>query len=56
MPMRLKIWETIAEMDARKLPKNYSKVIGLEGLKKEVDIILKGGQLGRVIVRHEAGT
>ncbi|HBQ60457.1 MAG TPA: oxidoreductase [Balneolaceae bacterium] len=53
MPMRLKIWDTIADMDHSKLPDDYSRIAGLEDLDKEIDAILKGNQWGRVIVSHQ---
>jgi ABC-type Mn2+/Zn2+ transport system ATPase subunit len=53
MPMRLNIWEEIANMDHSKLTENYAKTIGLEELKKEIETMLSGGQCGRVIVSHQ---
>ncbi|MDR9417123.1 MAG: YhdH/YhfP family quinone oxidoreductase [Gracilimonas sp.] len=53
MPMRLNIWEEIANMDHSKLTENYAKTIGLEELKKEIETMLNGGQCGRVIVSHQ---
>ncbi|HET8865854.1 MAG TPA: YhdH/YhfP family quinone oxidoreductase [Gracilimonas sp.] len=52
MPMRLKIWDSIAEIEHNKLPEHYARKVGLNDLQKEVDIILKGGQTGRVVVEH----
>lgn len=52
MPMRLKIWEAISNIDHKKLPKNYSKKINKDGLQEEVDRILKGKQTGRVVLEH----
>lgn len=52
MPMRLKIWETIAGMNPQELPENYASKVGLHDLQKEIDAILNGGQWGRVIVEH----
>lgn len=53
MPMRLKIWDAISEMDPKKLPENYASKVGLQDLQKEIDAILKGEQWGRVIVEHQ---
>lgn len=52
MPMRLKIWESIGEMDHAKLPEGYTKKTSLLGLEKEIDLILAGKQAGRVVVEH----
>lgn len=51
-PMRLKIWEQMAEAGIEDLPENFSQVVQLEGLEKEIQTILKGGQTGRVVVKH----
>jgi|TARA_R100000005_G_scaffold96542_2_gene84348 putative YhdH/YhfP family quinone oxidoreductase len=53
MPMRLKIWQSIAELNWGKLPQKYAKVVGLEGLQDEIDRILQGGQTGRVVLKHD---
>lgn len=53
MPMRLKIWQAIANTDHKKLPENFSRTITLEGLQEEVDRILEGKQAGRVVIGHE---
>lgn len=53
MPMRLKIWESIAAMNQNKLPDNFSKKVNLEGLQEEVGTILRGQQSGRVLVEHK---
>lgn len=52
MPMRLKIWETIANIDHKKLPEKFSKTVQLRSLQKEIDRILEGKQSGRVVVEH----
>ncbi len=52
MPMRLKIWEEIAEMNPGKLPIGFYRKIGLDDLKDEVKRILNGKQTGRVVVGH----
>lgn len=53
MPMRLKIWEAIANTDHKKLPKNFSRKVDLENLQEEVDRILEGKQAGRVVLEHK---
>lgn len=53
MPMRLKIWEAIANTDHKKLPKNFSRKVDLKDLEEEVDRILEGKQAGRVVVEHK---
>lgn len=52
-PMRLIIWEAIAAMNHKKLPQGYIKKTGLNGLKEEVERILQGKQIGRVLLVHE---
>ncbi|MDZ7806104.1 MAG: YhdH/YhfP family quinone oxidoreductase [Gracilimonas sp.] len=53
MPMRLKIWNTISKIDVSKLPNRFITTVHLEGLQNEVERILKGGQVGRVLVIHD---
>ncbi|MFD2531320.1 YhdH/YhfP family quinone oxidoreductase [Gracilimonas halophila] len=53
MPMRLKIWDTIANIDHKKLPEKFSKMVQLGDLIKEIDRILEGKQAGRVVVEHK---
>jgi putative YhdH/YhfP family quinone oxidoreductase len=53
MPMRVKIWEAISGMDVNKLPNRFITTVHPEGLKDEVEKILKGGQVGRVVVIHD---
>lgn len=53
MPMRLKIWDNISKIDVSKLPNRFMTTVHLEGLKDEVERILKGGQVGRVVVVHD---
>lgn len=53
MPMRLKIWESIAAMNQKKLPDNFSKKVNLKVLQEEVETILRGQQFGRVMVEHK---
>ncbi len=52
MPMRLKIWQSISEMNHSALPENYIQKVGLEELAPEIEKILKGEQWGRVVVAH----
>lgn len=52
MPMRLKIWESIAGTDHEKLPENFSRKVSLDDLQEEIDRILEGQQAGRVVVEH----
>ncbi|MCH2450607.1 MAG: YhdH/YhfP family quinone oxidoreductase [Gracilimonas sp.] len=53
MPMRLNIWDAIANTDHKKVPENFSKKVHLEDLQEEVDRILEGRQAGRVVVEHK---
>lgn len=53
-PLRLHIWDTIAQMPHQKLPISFSKIIGSEELPDEIDLILEGRQTGRVVVKHPA--
>ncbi len=53
MPMRLKIWDSISKIDVSKLPNRFITTVHLEGLKDEVERILKGRQVGRVVVIHD---
>ena len=50
--IRLNIWKTISELDFKKLPYNYYRTIGLEQLPNEIEKILNGKQVGRIVVRH----
>lgn len=53
MPMRLKIWDSIAGMNHGKLPDDFARIVGLENLKPEMEAILDGKQAGRVVVQHQ---
>lgn len=50
--IREKIWEQAAELDFSMLPDNYSKIVNLEQLTPEIDRILEGKQIGRVVISH----
>ncbi len=52
MPLRLKIWDRMAKLNVSRLPEKYYKIVTVEKLKKEIDLILEGGQTGRVLVSH----
>ncbi|MFP8489684.1 YhdH/YhfP family quinone oxidoreductase [Gracilimonas sp. Q87] len=53
MPMRLKIWDEISRVDVSKLPNRFITTVHLKGLQQEIERILKGGQVGRVLVIHD---
>jgi putative YhdH/YhfP family quinone oxidoreductase len=53
MPMRLKIWTAIGKVEHALLPDKYARIVGLEDLQKEIDTVLNGEQVGRVIVEHQ---
>lgn len=50
--LRKKIWQQIATINAELLPVSFYKTIDLEELKPEIDKILQGKQIGRVILKH----
>ncbi|MCK5740917.1 MAG: YhdH/YhfP family quinone oxidoreductase [Chlorobi bacterium] len=50
MPYRLNIWKRISEELKFDNINDYVKEVDLEGLSKEIDVMLKGGQIGKVIV------
>ena len=52
MPMRLKIWEAIAQSNLSKLPGGFTRKVRVENLQKEINKILEGEQVGRVLVEH----
>lgn len=52
MPMRLKIWAAMSQFASHAFPEGFSRQVELPALKKEIKLILKGQQKGRVIVRH----
>lgn len=51
MPLRLRIWDRIASIPYE-FPDGFYRTVSLEELQSEIDLILKGGQVGRVIVEH----
>ncbi len=51
--MREQIWKQMASIEARSLPEEFYKTVSLEELPDEIDLILKGGQKGRVVVEYE---
>jgi alcohol dehydrogenase len=48
---RKKLWENLAKNWKPTRLESISKTIALKGLPKEINKILKGGQIGRVIVK-----
>ncbi len=55
MPLRLRIWEDIAEISTA-FPREWIKTVGLSDLEKEIDLILAGKQAGRVILQHSVAS
>lgn len=51
MPFRLKVWEMLNTI-GNDFPKNAFKVVSLEELSQEIDLILQGKQVGRVVLKH----
>ncbi|MTI87794.1 MAG: acryloyl-CoA reductase [Balneolaceae bacterium] len=51
MPMRLQIWESIAELSKNALPEGFIKEVKLQDIKPEIDAILHGKQVGRILVK-----
>ncbi|MEQ9307953.1 MAG: YhdH/YhfP family quinone oxidoreductase [Balneolaceae bacterium] len=50
--LRKKIWQQMAMINAELLPDSFHKVIYLDELEPEIDRILKGEQIGRVVLKH----
>lgn len=50
-PLRDQIWNSIASFDFSLLPNNFRRVVSLEDLSKEIETILEGKQVGRVIIK-----
>ncbi len=48
--LRKQIWEAIASMNNELLPDTYFKTVSLSVLKPEIEKILEGGQIGRIVV------
>ena len=51
MPLRIEIWKMMNEIK-EKYPTSAYKIVTLENLKPEIEKILAGKQLGRVVVAH----
>ncbi len=49
---REKNWKLMAEIGVNDLPEGFYKMVSLNELSAEIDLILKGGQKGRVVVEH----
>ncbi|MFV1884759.1 MAG: YhdH/YhfP family quinone oxidoreductase [Balneola sp.] len=49
---RNKNWKLMAEIGTSGLPNDFYKTVSLEELPKEINLILDGGQRGRVVVEH----
>jgi putative YhdH/YhfP family quinone oxidoreductase len=56
MAHRRRIWEKLAGVWKPDLLNDLAREVSLDGLEKEIALILKGGQVGRVIVRLSSGT
>jgi putative YhdH/YhfP family quinone oxidoreductase len=52
MPFRLKVWEMLSSFDFD-FPDSAYKVVSLQELEKEINIILDGKQVGRVVLKHD---
>ncbi len=50
MEKRQNVWEKLAEEWKINTLESMCKVVSLEGLDHEIDVILKGGQVGRVVI------
>ena len=50
MDLRIKIWENLANEWKLENSSSLVKEVGLDGLENEINLILKGGQVGRVLV------
>ncbi|MBO6522933.1 MAG: YhdH/YhfP family quinone oxidoreductase [Balneolaceae bacterium] len=50
--MREHIWQQMAYVGTEDLPREFYKLVTLEELTDEIDLILNGNQMGRVIVQH----
>lgn len=51
--LRDTIWDNISKMPFDKLPYQFNRTVGLHDLVHEIDLILEGGQTGRVVVQHD---
>lgn len=54
MPFRLKIWEMLNGIE-KEYPESGWKTVSLENLQTEIDLILEGQQVGRVVIKHDHG-
>ncbi len=52
MPLRLTLWDRIAE-SASGFPNEAVRLVSLEQMPDEIDRILNGKQIGRVVLKHE---
>lgn len=52
MPLRLTLWDRIAE-SAAGFPNEAVRLVSLEQMPDEIDRILNGKQIGRVVLKHE---
>lgn len=52
MPLRLNIWDMMSKID-EEFPHDAYKIVPLEQLPTEIDTILNGKQVGRVVVAHK---
>lgn len=52
LELRKKIWKNIASAHIQLLPGKFYKTVPLDELEPEIDLILNGGQKGRVVIRH----
>lgn len=50
-PLRDEIWNTIASFDFNLLPDSFYRVVSLENLPREIETILDGKQVGRVVLK-----
>ena len=51
--LRHQIWETISSFNVDRVPNNFSKTITLDTLEHEIELILAGKQMGRVVLSHK---
>lgn len=52
MPFRLKVWEMLSSFEFD-FPESTYKIISLSGLNDEIQLILAGKQVGRVVLKHD---
>ncbi len=51
--LREEIWKQAAKLDFKQLPENYFKIVTLDKIDTEIDKILSGGQIGRIVISHQ---